>query len=376
MNSRRRVFLDRCFLWAILTALGSTTGCAPIPPPVNAPENHQGPVAQLPAPQAADYWIYEMPDGRKVSSRPEILLKSPNFSFPLWVGKNWSYEEISRLIEGMELTESTPVRVRFDCQVISFGKVTVKAGTFDAFECKCQCRVPHSLRASDRGCGETTIWYAPQVKNAVRVKGDSTDRSWQMVEYKVFPQPDPVKTISRPGFEAQKPEWKVGYQWRYAWKHPGTSGTTTAEIIRDEPFEGVPSYVLKQAKEEHYYVKDVLGPVATLSAGRVTFKRDVPYQMYSWPMKVGKEWKSSYSGENLLEKSSRTYEYRLKVAGLEEVTVPAGTFEAFKIEVYSAYGGNLLDERWYSPQVKHYVKLKRYEREGIREWELMSYKAD
>jgi hypothetical protein len=134
--------------------------------------------------------------------------------------------------------------------------------------------------------------------------------------------------------------------------------------------------VLKQAKEEHYYVKDVLGPVATRSGGRVTFKRDAPYQMYSWPMMVGKEWKSAYTSENLLEKSSQKYEYRLKVAGLEEVTVPAGTFEAFKIEVYGAYSGSLLDERWYSPRVKHYVKLKRYQQDGIREWELMSYKAD
>jgi hypothetical protein len=376
MGLRPKIPFDRCRFWWVFCAFGMLTACAPIPPSMNAPENYQGPMAEFPTVQPADYWIYEIAGGRTVSSRPEILLKSPDYSFPLWVGKSWFYDVISTRIEGMELTESTPVRLRLDCQVISFSKVTVRAGAFDAFECKCQCRVIGSIRASDRACSAHTTWYAPEVKNAVRIKGDSTDSSWQMVAYKVFPLPERAKTLSRPGFESHKPDWKIGYEWKYAWKGPGTSGTITAEIVRDEPFEGVPSYVLKQAKEEYYYVKDVLGPVATLSGGRVTYKRDAPYQIYSWPMTVGKEWKSSYTGENILEKSSQKYDYRLKVAGLEEVKVPAGIFEAFKIEVYGAYSGSLLDERWYSPQVKHYVKLKRYQRDGIREWDLMSYKAD
>jgi len=267
MGMRQKIFLDRYHLWPVLWAFGIVAACGPVTSTITTPtvpEGYQGPVAEFPPVQPADYWIYEIADGRKVSSRPEILLKSPNFGFPLWVGKSWSYDEISTRIEGMELTESLPLRLRLDCQVVSFGKVTVKAGTFDAFECKCQCGMPRGFRAAERHCGETTTWYAPAVKNAVRIKADSTDRSWQMVEYKVFPLPDPAKTISRPGFEMHKPEWKIGYEWKYAWKRPGTSGTTTAEIIRDEPFEGVPAYVLKQAKEEHYYIKDVLGAVATL----------------------------------------------------------------------------------------------------------------
>jgi hypothetical protein len=54
-----------------------------------------------------------------------------------------------------------------------------------------------------------------------------------------------------------------------------------------------------------------------------------------------------------------------KVLGWEKVTVPAGTFDALKIEVTSVYNGenmrgrwtgNSTDTIWYVPKVKHFVK--------------------
>ena len=64
------------------------------------------------------------------------------------------------------------------------------------------------------------------------------------------------------------------------------------------------------------------------------------------------------------------------VSKVEPVQVPAGTFEAFKIEVYGAFSSKLLNEYWYSPQVKWFVRIKTYEQNGIREDELLSYKVD
>lgn len=185
-----------------------------------------------------------------------------------------------------------------------------------------------------------------------------------------------AKPISRAGVNAEKPEWKVRYQWRYAWKQPGGSGTITFEVVREDTFEGVPSYVLRAGKEEYFYTKDVLGVLAGMSGGRLSVKRDAPHQFFSWPLAVGKEWRSTYLRENVREKSSRTYDYRMAVAKIEEVKVPAGTFEGFKIETYEAYSGNLSEERWYSPQVKYFVKIRIYGQEGTREWELISYKTE
>jgi hypothetical protein len=174
----------------------------------------------------------------------------------------------------------------------------------------------------------------------------------------------------------ERPEWKVGDQWRYGWKRADTSGTLTREIVREEAFGGVPSYVVRAGKSENFYTKDVLGLLATMSGGKVTFKRNAPYQPLSWPLEVGKEWENSYTLERIEEKSSQTFDNRVVVAKVEEVKVPAGTYEAVKVEVYSAHSGNLLSEYWYSPQVKWFVRIRSYRQDGVREEELLSCKVN
>jgi hypothetical protein len=190
------------------------------------------------------------------------------------------------------------------------------------------------------------------------------------------PQAIETKPITRLGFKAEKPEWKVGYEWRYAWKQPGTSGILTREIIREDTFEGVLCYVIRIGKNQNFYPKDTLGLLATMSGGKLTFKRNAPLQRVSWPLEVGKEWKNSFTLESLEEKSSRTYDFRFVVSKIEEVTVPAGTFEAFKIENYGVYTGNLVAEYWYSPKVKWFIKERLYPEKGVLERELISFKVD
>lgn len=190
------------------------------------------------------------------------------------------------------------------------------------------------------------------------------------------PQTVEAKPIMRTGMKAEKPEWKVGYEWRYAWKRPGRSGTLTRVLIREDTFEGVPSYVARVGKAENYYTKDVLGLLATMSGGKVTLKRNAPFQSLSWPLEVGKEWRNSFTLERLEEKSSQTFDNRMVVSKVEEIAVPAGTFEAFKIEWYGSYTGNLVGEYWYSPKVKWFVKERIYHADGVREEELISYKVD
>lgn len=50
-----------------------------------------------------------------------------------------------------------------------------------------------------------------------------------------------IKAAGQPSIRAEKPEWKVGHQWTYAWTRPGRSGRYVSEIIREELFEGTPS---------------------------------------------------------------------------------------------------------------------------------------
>jgi hypothetical protein len=190
-------------------------------------------------------------------------------------------------------------------------------------------------------------------------------------------RPPPIEArAAAPIAKADRPEWRVGYEWQYSWKDQSGGGTLAKAIIREESFAGVPSFVLKRGQSEDFYTKDVLGLLGTMSGGRITVKRTAPFQTLSWPLEVGKEWSNSYFVERLGEKSSESFEHRVVVTKLEQVKVPAGTFDAFKIEIYNARTGTLLNDYWYAPEVKWFVKSRVYNREGVREEELQSFKVD
>ena len=135
---------------------------------------------------------------------------------------------------------------------------------------------------------------------------------------------------------------------------------------------------MKVRRGESFYTKDVLGLFAYKRRGKVIVKRDAPFQPLTWPLKVGKKWKNVFTMERPQEESSTDFELEVVVAKLEEVTVPAGKFKAFKIEVYNSRSGKLGSEYWYSPKVKWFVKRISYVGRGSRprEERLKSYTVD
>jgi hypothetical protein len=185
-----------------------------------------------------------------------------------------------------------------------------------------------------------------------------------------------VTAAGQDGARAEKPEWKIGYEWTYAWKRPDRSGKYVSYVIREEDFEGKPSFVIRNEKNDDYYTKDALAVIARKTGSRLIFKRSGPRVNYLWPLVVGKEWTNSYLRENIQEKSSQTFSYRMRVAKVEQVETPAGSFETFKIEVYIPRDGRLFAEYWYSPQARRAVKEREFLDDGLREAELVSYKLD
>lgn len=383
MGTRGQIAFKVHCLLPVLFLWGLIGSCAPTLSSLTPPENYKGPITDHPTHQGGDYWVYERDNRTRVKVGTATLT---NLRFPLWIGKTWSYQGGALLLGQPQESKAFRIPTQIDCEVTGFGQITVTAGTFGAFECRCLCTVLSSHY--NPYCGESTIWYASEVKSIVRIKTQSTNTSMELAEYKVSPTisrtqvtqeklaQGETKPIAQTGVKAEKPEWKVGYEWRYAWKGPKGSGTLTREIVREDAFEGVPSYVMRAAKSEYYITKNGLGELAGMSGGRLTLKRDSPYQFFSWPLEIGKEWKNSFLSENIQEKSSQTFDLRMVIVKIEEIKVPAGTFETFKIEAYDSYGGNLTSEYWYSPKAKWFVRFKRYLREGVREEELISLKVD
>lgn len=99
---------------------------------------------------------------------------------------------------------------------------------------------------------------------------------------------------------------------------------------------------------------------------------------WEWPIEVGKTW--TRQQQVTFHAANRTVPYTLtqKVEAFEDVTVPAGTFKAFKVSTVTSLG----DENvvWFSLDHGIFIKqsLKRTAKHqsgaGTREIELVSYK--
>ena len=168
------------FAAAMLFLLCSfTQSCAPRLLLQRPPENYQGPIAEGPVLQSDDYWIYRRADG----SRIKLGAGNPlaKVEFPLWVGRIWRSQGTATL-RGQPVTSSR-ISTEIECEATAFKPITVAAGTFEAFECKCGCTVTGG--PYDPWCGDWTIWYAPAAKNIVKLKTESTASSFDLLEYKL-----------------------------------------------------------------------------------------------------------------------------------------------------------------------------------------------
>jgi hypothetical protein len=75
------------------------------------------------------------------------------------------------------------------------------------------------------------------------------------------------------------------------------------------------------------FASDLMGN--TMATARGSFS--TPRQFYPAELYVGKRWQTRFK-QSRVSGLTYTYHYDVKVVGRETITVPAGTFEAFKIE--------------------------------------------
>lgn len=186
------------------------------------------------------------------------------------------------------------------------------------------------------------------------------------------------KLYTQTGLKVPKPDWKVGYLWQYVKKRAGATEMVVRELIREDAFEGVPSYVMRVSKDEVFYAKNALSTLAVMLGGKLISKNNPPGELFSWPLEVGKEWRSSYTRQIMEPKLSFEENFLRAASNFESVEVPAGTFEVVKIDTYDFDKGTLVSEHWYSPQVRWFVKIRRYYGRvpESEEEELISFKVD
>jgi hypothetical protein len=190
--------------------------------------------------------------------------------------------------------------------------------------------------------------------------------------------------------QAAVPQVNVGDSWTYrysdVWKNqPGSlnrmevTAVTDTEILVDIK-RAATGVLLVQQRFSHE-----MNPI---NRGKMHFTP--AFGRYAFPLTPGKTWTLDATAKN--EDAGKRWRYQVngKVANWEKITVPAGEFDALKIEVVAFYqgegvgltsgNGQLKETIWYAPAVNNFVRLEYQDTnwQGVifnRDlWELTAYK--
>ena len=162
--------------------------------------------------------------------------------------------------------------------------------------------------------------------------------------------------LTSPGFAqtADKPTVNVGDAWSYA--QTTETGKETKEVHWTRRVVAVGADGYDAQVGDRVFRFDPSGNFADPKGPE--FQRTV----YKFPMQVGAEWTySARFGTQVVMDQRGSY----KVVAFEPLTVPAGTFDCFKVEgkaeaAYKAsYQQQLRETYWYCPKANGVAKLSR-----------------
>ena len=203
---------------------------------------------------------------------------------------------------------------------------------------------------------------------------------------------EPTATVPPSG---GAPTLKVGDTWTYAvnWNEEAstfvgsvTSATAGYEILfvfdeteRKEKLTplNLPVFLLGEITRTYngdmdMLTQDIWSEVVGYGELMLALTITTDHPSAKWPLAAGVEWTESWAlmvGDHIYEDA---WDYNVVVESVEDVTVPAGTFECYKIVSYEGDTVRITD--WYSEDVKGSVKkIEECYFHGEDIWELESY---
>lgn len=202
----------------------------------------------------------------------------------------------------------------------------------------------------------------------------------------VAPDASRAKPAVEAGGRVERPNIKVGDVWRYRVTDKLTSLTQTVSMeVTSVTADRIHTQSTRHAAE--IWDRDW----NLFSQGETAYNPFYPGLQF--PLERGKQW----SGKVLWRASSGMLHHQVnsQVTGWERVTVPAGTFDAVKIQVrgtfvesqslaYYPQQGNIDNVLWYAPAVGQIVKRELTHRDFTvaangqvyERWELIEYKSN
>ena len=153
--------------------------------------------------------------------------------------------------------------------------------------------------------------------------------------------------------EATKPSYKNGETWLYTLKEGGSTGSSSRSLNGTYELSIVDGKLKVAAVNGSE--KDDLEPRPAPLIAMLTFGPNLDF-----PFTVGKQWTRDYKGTYVGSSKPIARKITYEVKGIEQVTTPAGTFRAFKLESDDRAGQRdyFTTTYWYSPETRSIVKSK------------------
>jgi len=146
---------------------------------------------------------------------------------------------------------------------------------------------------------------------------------------------------------ATAPKYSVGDKWTFKSAQGATYILKVVEIESNGIVTVRSDTNCRQYRDEHYTITKFKGDACgfTLMGGR----------QLDFPLFVGKSWRYTAQGENIMLESS------VKVITYEKIAIAAGSIETFKLESTwfvrdSSKSGTT--QYWYAPSIKQIIKLQ------------------
>lgn len=192
---------------------------------------------------------------------------------------------------------------------------------------------------------------------------------------------------------AQRPTVRVGDTWTYSLRHKLSSAPDSQYVVSvtaAEPTQTIAKWQNPVLHESGTLVFDADANLIdnTRDPAMVTYHATPAFPGYQWPLSVGETWQRAFE---YVVSGGRQYRATLtsQVTGPERVTVPAGTFDTYKItrkldyqgfNGTNSWAGSESIVSWYAPQVKSFVRSETtdYGTYGAADTairELMSYRV-
>jgi len=169
------------------------------------------------------------------------------------------------------------------------------------------------------------------------------------------------KSIQSTGMRQEKcdtPVWDVGDSWRY---RNDDKKEWEQRIVGTEDFKNTKIYVVSDGFSKRGYDVKTLQYIVDIDPDwRKTVRMTDDSLHYDFPLYVGKKWERMVSGKDTAN-MPRDYLFKYKVVSFENITVPAGTFKTYKIEltkVCFVTKGDIKMYIWFSPEIKREVKFE------------------